>query len=592
MDFIPGIQHYNHGMDDRIKKLIKYLPFLSLVLILFVTRIFSLDRFVTTDEIAWFFRSGNFYYAVSHGEFAQTDFGPSIAVFTLWINSLAFLTKFPMFRGLGQGYLENYDPYWSVIFSNNNISELSVVAMGRLLMVLSLIVLALLIYWYLYRSVGTIPALTSSLFIALNPFYIALSRTSHLDAPMGTFLLVSILSYHAFVYQGKWKIDLVISGVSGGFSFLSKLPGLLVIPGVIGTSVLSIYTTYYKRIAHNGRIVAKQISMHLRYFIIWIIIFIVTIFILWPVMWVKPISVIKMMVYAPLSFSVIEEEVGNSEISPADQTSVLTILLGKSISTWSRFKSYTISFLWRTSPAVLFGFLACLGGYWFRMDFFRRKNTRILVQTLFMLILLFLFFASVSEKFSEKYITPVYLSMDILAGFGWFALLGTISSRLAKPLRNIVFVICFVLVFVYQSALVLDNFPYYFTYYNPLMGGSKRAGEQYFVGVGEGLDQAARFLNQLPNADKLKVHSWYGIGPFSFFFDGDTSLIATGITWSDDFIKRLKKSDYLVVYTNQWYRKIPFELFEILKNIEPINQVWLEDIEYARIYRIADIPLP
>ena len=124
-----------------------------------------------------------------------------------------------------------------------------------------------------------------------------------------------------------------------------------------------------------------------------------------------------------------------------------------------------------------------------------------------------------------------------------------------------------------------------------MLGGSKRAGEIRFVGVGEGLDQAARFLNQMPDAENLRVYSWYGKGPFSYFFKGETATIPTGITWSEGFIHKLLSSDYLVVYTNQWYRQIPPELFDILEGVEPFHRVWIEEIEYTRIYKVEDIPL-
>jgi hypothetical protein len=149
----------------------------------------------------------------------------------------------------------------------------------------------------------------------------------------------------------------------------------------------------------------------------------------------------------------------------------------------------------------------------------------------------------------------------------------------------------FFLVLVIQSIGVWDNYPYYFSYYNSLPGGSKIAGQVRLVGTGEGLDQAAKFLNQIPDAENLLVYSWYGKGPFSYFFKGETKAIQKGIKWSDEFSNRLRSSDYLVVYTNQWHRRIPSKLFNILDNVEPIHRVWIEEIEYARIYKVEDIPL-
>jgi len=52
-----------------------------------------------------------------------------------------------------------------------------------------------------------------------------------------------------------------------------------------------------------------------------------------------------------------------------------------------------------------------------------------------------------------------------------------------------------------QALSALQTFPYFFSYYNPLAGGSSRAPQVMMIGWGEGMDQAARYLNQKPDAE-------------------------------------------------------------------------------------------
>ncbi len=85
--------------------------------------------------------------------------------------------------------------------------------------------------------------------------------------------------------------------------------------------------------------------------------------------------------------------------------------------------------------------------------------------------------------------------------------------------------------------------------------------------------------------------AWYGKGPFSFYFNGKTSTISTDNTWFGNLDERLREADYLVTYTNQWHRRNPPELFALLDKVEPVHRVWLDGIEYVRIYKISDIPL-
>src|SRR6185312_9211853 len=52
---------------------------------------------------------------------------------------------------------------------------------------------------------------------------------------------------------------------------------------------------------------------------------------------------------------------------------------------------------------------------------------------------------------------------------------------------------------------ILGAWPYELTYANPLLGGNAAAHRTIASGWGEGLDQAAAYLNSRPNAARLKV---------------------------------------------------------------------------------------
>jgi hypothetical protein len=104
------------------------------------------------------------------------------------------------------------------------------------------------------------------------------------------------------------------------------------------------------------------------------------------------------------------------------------------------------------------------------------------------------------------------------------------------------------------------------------------------------LDLAAEYLNQKSNAKELKVMSWYGIGPFSYFFDGESTPLYGSRRWDSDMISRLQQMDYLVVYANQWQRQLPGGFFPWLEGLEPEYRVLFDGIELARIYDVKSIP--
>jgi hypothetical protein len=107
------------------------------------------------------------------------------------------------------------------------------------------------------------------------------------------------------------------------------------------------------------------------------------------------------------------------------------------------------------------------------------------------------------------------------------------------------------------------------------------------------LDQAGLYLMEKPESAQLKVMAWYGIGPLSYFFNGNVfPLYMSNSEWTPEFIQRLGEMDYLVIYSNQKYRNQPPELFDMLAGITPEYTVSIDGAEYAWIYKVSDLPLP
>ncbi len=134
-----------------------------------------------------------------------------------------------------------------------------------------------------------------------------------------------------------------------------------------------------------------------------------------------------------------------------------------------------------------------------------------------------------------------------------------------------------------QIALVLPHYPYYFTYYNPLIGGGPAAARMLNVGWGEGLDQAARWLNSLPGAEKSSVVAWYST-TFEPFFRGNAIYKI-----DEEKISRSSKpglaADYVVLYINQVQRELPsVGALQFFQSTTPIYTVTLHGIDYAWIW--------
>jgi hypothetical protein len=154
------------------------------------------------------------------------------------------------------------------------------------------------------------------------------------------------------------------------------------------------------------------------------------------------------------------------------------------------------------------------------------------------------------------------------------------------PIAKYVQAVILVGVVCLQLVEVIRTHPYYNTYYNPLLGGPKKASEVLMLGWGEGLDQVAAYLNTKPDAAGLTIMSANAYGPLSFYFSG-TTLQLPRKDLSPEFLSEL---DYVVIYIFQWQQQLHKPLIEALGNSEPEHVVTINGLEYAWIYNVTGIP--
>jgi hypothetical protein len=222
---------------------------------------------------------------------------------------------------------------------------------------------------------------------------------------------------------------------------------------------------------------------------------------------------------------------------------------------------------------VLVGLLAAILGYIRKREPLNRPETRATVFGLLLFVLLFSVFMTFGTKKFDRYLLPVYAPLDIIAAIGWVSLAHWLAEKAHhSALRDNPYLILAAIVGL-QMFWSLKTFPYYFTYYNPLMGGTSKAPEVMQIGWGEGIDQAARYLNNKPNAEQLRVGSWYSIGSFSYYFSGRAQTLNNN-------------ADYAVIYIHQWQRYTPKKMLDDLSGKSPEHTIWINGIEYIRIYKL------
>ena len=564
---------------------------LVLILIVWLPRGFELDRYVATDEVAWLVRSANFYYALGQGDYAATYIKEHPGVVTMWAGTAAYMLDFPEYRGFGQGYFDA-DKYWMFedFITSHGVDPHDVLVTTRVIMVIINTLLIAAAFVFARLLFGAFPASIGFLLIAFDPFHVSVTRLAHLDGPVSGFLFLSLLAFLAYLYCGRRLFYLLISAIAGGLAVLAKLPGLIIAPVVVLIALISYFNERKEELRDIAERAGTLAGLLIKPLLLWGTVFIISIVIFFPAMWVNPINNLKQLMLSPLTagrvVQVVEDDLPSGSGGEIKAAEIRFPFSSKSIEYYLR---YPKRYLWNTTPVILFGLVAALLAYVFKFSLFKTKKVRRVVVGLLLFLVVYTLFLTFASKTSDKYYIPVYPVLDLIAGLGCYACVDWIGNLKPFAGKKIFPYLALSAIILVQIVGTMPTYPYYSVYFNPLLGGSRRAGEVLSVGSGEGLDLAAEYLNDKPDAENLKAMSWYGNGPFSYYFVGETRTLWSYI-WDEKKISELKEMDYLVVYSTQWARGIPVGLFTHLAGVEPEHSVWINNIEYARIYDVNTLP--
>ena len=570
------------ALSMRLQRLAWLLP-VVVFLLAFVPRVLGLNVFLTADEDDQLRFAAGFLTAVLAGDWSEAVLlgypgVPTMAFAGIGLG-LRFLlhrwgvapvpAEYPMAGASSLGDFLGQAVNYPLIFTP--------LARGVMVLVASLAIV--LMYLLLRRLTGGRVAFLATMLIAFDPFFLANSRILHVDAPLTYFMFLSFLAFWLYLQDGKigW---LALSGLCGALATLSKTPGAFLAPILVVTGLI------YAWVPSNG---GEQPDRRQRWrrvrlaVVVWGVVALAGFFALWPSMWVDPLRAVRLIV-------------NNALIAARTTHPSSGVFWGPTGADQSPFY-YLISLPFHLAPLVGVGLLLGMAATW------RWRRFRPLLLSLWTYAILFLVPVSFVGRRGDRYMLPIYLALDLLAALALYWVVRrramavqlkmanmvddsrplrirgeSAMAQVGRALRSVQGWGRWVLVALVaiQIVFVLCFYPYFFDYLNPLVGGARFAPKLINIGWGEGLDQAAAFLNQQPDARNKTVAAWYS-GQLSPFFEGRT------IDLSQE--EPALVSDYTVFYINQIQRGFPSrELLDYFADREPIHTVWMGGIEYARIY--------
>jgi hypothetical protein len=539
---------------------------LALFLAAWLPRTIGLDRFVTVDERKWLTRAANFYQALSQGEWSQTFQREHPGVTVMWAGTAALLQHYPAYAQEAPGQFtweeENLEDW---LVQQTTLTPLALLTAGRRWIVLIISLAIAVGYLPLRKVLGAPLAALATLFIAWDPFAIALSQQLHPDGFVAALTALALLLWLAWRYGGHQRRYLLASGVVMGLAWLTKTPAIFL--ALTGVLLWIGDFGFWKRRTAVRLYKIQNPQSEIQNLLLWGCVATLTFVLLWPAMWVDPLGTLRLMA---------------TEMSEyVERHTTVNYFWGQPVADPGPL-FYPVALLFRASPALLIGLIAALVAGWRQKGPFAEPVVR---QVAFGL-LLFTFVLTVgmtlgAKKF-DRYLLPAFPALNVLAALGW---VGVIRRVVGTHGRASLLVTC--LVFFLHALPGLLHYPYYLTYFNPLVGGTRTAPAVLFVGWGEGLDAAARWLNAQPNAAQARVVTWYADGPVSYFFDGQAVEVGYGspLSWLD--------TDYAVVYVNQWQRHLPSpEAIDYFLAQTPVHTIRSGGLDLAYVYDLRNTLLP
>jgi hypothetical protein len=454
--------------------------------------------------------------------------------------------------------------------------SLKVLADARLPTVLITSLLAVAVYLILGQTVNQATGVVAALFLSLDPFFVGLSRLLHHDALHSSFALLNILTLGLALRSGQrgW---FAVSGVAAGLAFLSKSVAVVLIPLniVILAGLVVVCSSPAFKGGHKNNcwrdwsigLIVINVAIGL------------TVFAVYPAMWVQPVEALRQIFDTATTYATSVHEGGNFFFGrPVDDPGPLF---------------YPVVLLLRGTPFALLGAVVTwvLLAQWAVRGRGRRLTSQEMwIVLLWGMVIVYTVVLSLGIKKVSRYILPASLAVDLLGGIGLATPALWIGDRVRLAAARWIPAVGLSLIMVGQAALCVSHYPYYTSYYNPLLGGGQVAQRIILVGWGEGFDQVIRYLNAQEGAENIVLSTTHG--SLLDFRDFKGVVVDFPPKWSSDKPRYpLAQVDYICIYLN-WLQTHPLSdsFYDLFESRQPEFTARADGIEYAWLYKVDKRP--
>jgi 4-amino-4-deoxy-L-arabinose transferase-like glycosyltransferase len=509
----------------------------------FSLRVAAIDRPLSVDEGFWVERGALFVSALLRHEPAATYVRPHPGVTTMWLVGTSnaawcYAEAASEQPGswqtcLGRLAVRGHHPLIAYVVPRLVLAIVTSAAVAALFALSA-------------RLLGVRVALPAAALLAFEPFFLAHQRFITTDALAADLAGIAVLLFLLHLREGgrRW---LLASAVAFGLAAATKMPVVLMLPPMAAW-ILAVERGIWPAFAPKG---TRQRAIELG---AWALVAAASVIVIWPALWVRPLLTAQSLLADLRS----EKEAYSIRLDDP---------------TWS---FYARALVWRLSPLLQAGAaLTAVALMW--PAWRRRLDRRAEWEALALLAIATLVLLRLSGGAAvERYLLPVVPVMALLAGGGW-AWLGERLEGLLPRRRTGSLLLGGVA--LGQLALLVPHLSGAMTFYNPLLGGAPAARQVLAIGMGEGLDRAAEWLNRQPGSESMVVASGCS-SAFAPYFRGRT----IEQTYAEDPTMPIE-ADRLVIYVRQvQMESVHPILMSYLESQRPLHVVTMHGLDYAWIY--------
>jgi len=481
---------------------------------------------INPDAVNWHFRSEQFIVGLKSGDFLKTyqHYHPGVTL--MWL------------MGVPIEIYRQINPQDRVYNEDNFIVQHQV---AKYSLVVAQLVLSIILILALKDIIGLKKSLLAVSIFTFEPFFLGNSRLLHMDVLLALFVALSLV-YGYRCYLRRSVSSIVLSGIFAGLAFLTKSVGALSIAFILGLLIITVF---------NSRSNKKALMIHLGAFFLSAA---VTIFILFPALWVSPKFVLSDIFNEGLR---IGTRRGHEQVVLGDTTDVA----GPSF--------YPLVLALKTSPLVWLG----VGLFVFHIVRSRRKYRSVDKKFILYLSIFYLTYflgMTLASKKIDRYMIPLFPLLGIISATGITQVLQSIKGRYGKT------ALYFSLVLVTGIGVfypLLGFYPCYFTYTNPLFGSVENANKivgQKPFGIG------------IPEL-KSRLIKKYGSGVSLGFIDKKPmSMIYPNSKLFDIRETGTSKYDLIILGPNE---EMPENVLDGKYKFAQDDAMYINGLEFWRVYK-------